>query len=500
MDYKTLNIEIDIEKCYGILWNNGKGKQCSQKKKEGNYCTKHNICLPCGDIYNVSSTPLITKDNVPTIWNIYKKSKSNKSDSESAKLPELPDSESAKLPELSDSESAKLPELSDSESAKLPELPDKESVNNNNCNTIDEMFSGSSTGESCNSEPLEMNHSEVSNEDSNEDSNEGSNEDSNEGSNEDSNEDSNEENEFNSHILNKYTVGDNLEILKNMEENSVHMIYMDPPYNTGRDFGDFNDKYDDYYNFMKLRIKECHRILKKSGNIIIHVEAKISHHIRYICDEIFGATMFKNEIIWKTGGNVKNKYQLGRSHDNIIVYSKTNKSKFNPMYIPYDKEEVEKYPLCPHHNMRYGNSAAHTCQPHVNPRPNLRYTWNGNYNQWLICEEKMNTLHDDHRLVYNKKGIPRIKRFFEEQSGIPIRDLWNDISSIQAKEKTNYATQKPIKLLDRIINLYSDKNDICLDPFAGSGTLGRTCIKNERKYILFDINEVGKSIFEESIS
>ena len=156
--------------------------------------------------------------------------------------------------------------------------------------------------------------------------------------------------------------------------------------------------------------------------------------------------------------------------------------------------------MCPHHNMRYGNSAAHNSQPDVNPRPNLRYTWNGNFKQWLVSEEKMKQLHDDNRLIYNKKGIPRIKRFPDEQDGIPVRDLWDDISSIQSKEKTNYATQKPIKLLDRIISLYSKENDICLDPFAGSGTLGRSCIKNNRRYILFDINKEGKSIFEETIS
>ena len=300
--------------------------------------------------------------------------------------------------------------------------------------------------------------------------------------------------------LNKYLVGDNLELLSKIKSDTIDMIYMDPPYNTGRDFGDFNDKYEDYNIFMKDRIKQCHRILKKNGNIIIHIEAKISHHIRYICDEIFGDKNFKNEIIWKTGGNVKNKYQLGRSHDNIIVYGKSKKCKFFPIYKPYDEEGIKKLPICPHHNMRYGNSAAHTSQPDVNPRPNLRYNWNGHYKQWLICEEKMKALHEDHRLVYNKKGIPRIKRFPEEQEGIPVRDLWDDISSIQSKEKTKYATQKPIKLLDRIINLYSEEGDICLDPFAGSGTLGRSCIKNNRNYILFDINVDGKLTFEETIN
>ena len=299
---------------------------------------------------------------------------------------------------------------------------------------------------------------------------------------------------------NKYIVGDNLELLSKIKSDTIDMIYMDPPYNTGRDFGDFNDKYTDYNKFMKDRIKECHRILKENGNIIIHIEAKITHHVRYICDEIFGEKKFKNEIIWKTGGNVKNKYQLGRSHDNILVYGKSNKSKFFPIYKPYDEEGLKKLPICPHHNMRYGNSAAHSSQPDVNPRPNLRYTWNGHYKQWLICEEKMKALHDDNRLVYNKKGIPRIKRFPAEQEGIPVRDLWDDISSIQSKEKTKYATQKPIKLLDRIINLYSEEGDICLDPFAGSGTLGRSCIKNNRKYILFDINDDGKLIFEETIN
>jgi len=221
----------------------------------------------------------------------------------------------------------------------------------------------------------------------------------------------NKDENLNSQDLNNmYFVGENLDLLKKIKSDTIDMIYMDPPYNTGRDFGDFNDKYKDYNAFMKDRVKECHRILKKNGNIIIHIEAKISHHIRYICDEIFGDKNFKNEIIWKTGGNVKNKYQLGRSHDNIIVYGKSKKCKFFPMYKPYDEEGIKKLPLCPHHNMRYGNSAAHSSQPDVNPRPNLRYTWNGNYKQWLICEEKMKILHGEHRLVYNKNGIPRIKR------------------------------------------------------------------------------------------
>ena len=86
----------------------------------------------------------------------------------------------------------------------------------------------------------------------------------------------------------------------------------------------------------------------------------------------------------------------------------------------------------------------------------------------------------------------------DELDGIPVRDTWDDISSIQNGEKTAYATQKPIKLLERIVSLYSKTGDICLDPFAGSGTLGSACIKTGRNFILLDINPIGKEIFHKS--
>ena len=83
--------------------------------------------------------------------------------------------------------------------------------------------------------------------------------------------------------------------------------------------------------------------------------------------------------------------------------------------------------------------------------------------------------------------------------GIPVRDLWTDINQIQSGEKLDYATQKPVKLLERIVKMYSNSGDVVLDPFAGSGTTGRACINTGRNYILFDINEKAKSVFLESI-
>ena len=299
---------------------------------------------------------------------------------------------------------------------------------------------------------------------------------------------------------NSFTVGDNVELLKKIENETIDMIYLDPPYNTGRNFYYFKDKFADFNSFMEERLVECHRVLKKNGNIIIHVEPKISHHIRNICDKLFGEKNFKNEIVWHSGGNAKNMYQLGRNHDTIIVYGRSPTSKFFPLYKPYTEEYKKGTKLCSIHNKNYTTSAAHNSQPEVNPRPNLTYEWNGHTKQWYVSKEKMESLHNDNRLEYNKNGIPRIKRFVEEMQGIPVRDTWDDISSIQNGENTKYATQKPVKLLERILKLYSERGDTCLDPFAGSGTLGRACINLNRYYILLDINQEAHDLFCKTIN
>jgi DNA modification methylase len=305
-------------------------------------------------------------------------------------------------------------------------------------------------------------------------------------------------------INNNYYIGDNIVFLNKLKDETIDLIYFDPPYNTGRHFYDFDDKFknkDEYIQFIKLRIRECHRVLKNTGTIVIHIEPKISHYFRVMCDEIFGDNNFRNEIVWQTGGNAKNKYKLNRFHDTIIVYSKTNNQIFNPIYFNYDEEYKKKsnVKFCNIHQKEYVTTAIYNAQPDVNPRMNLRYMWNGFDKQWYVTKDKMQKLHDENRLEYNKDGLPRIKRFLDEMEGIPLRDIWCDINNVQSGEKINYATQKPVKLVERIVQLYTNENDICLDIFAGSGTLGRACVNKNRQYILFDINNKGKELFLESI-
>lgn len=305
-------------------------------------------------------------------------------------------------------------------------------------------------------------------------------------------------------MLNEYTIGDSRELLKEVDSNSVDLIYIDPPYCTGRDFYHFDDRFQssaDYReNLMKPLLEECHRILTSEGNIVVHVEPKISHHIRIVLDEIFGEKRFKNEIVWISGGNHKSTKQLQRNHDTIIVYQKGTNSIYNPEHKEYDDETVRKAKICPYRKKKYVTTALVNRQPNVVQRPNLRYEWNGHLLQWHISKERMQMLHDDHRLEYSSKsGIPRVKKYFEELDGIPVKDVWSDIKQIQSGEKLDYATQKPVALLNRILRMFSNKQSIVLDPCAGSGTVGRSAILTGRNYILFDLNTDGKTLFEKSI-
>ena len=301
-------------------------------------------------------------------------------------------------------------------------------------------------------------------------------------------------------MKNKYIVGDNLDILKSIDT-EYDFCYIDPPYNTGRDFGDFGDSFqnmNEFVEFMKPRFQLIHSKLKDTANLIVHVDSIASHYLKVCLDSIFGIKNFKNELIVTTSNMKAVKKKLMRSHDVLLIYSKNaNKAFYNQQYTPYAnngaKGKVDK-------RGTYCTSAAKNSQPNVIVRPNLRYEWNGHNFQWWISKERMQKLHDEDRLEYNKEGIPRIKRYYHEMKGIPFKDVWTDISSIQVGEKLDYATQKPKKILLRLLDLYTKENDLCLDIFAGSGTLGRACLEKNRNFTLIDINPKGKETFNDSIS
>jgi adenine specific DNA methylase Mod len=305
---------------------------------------------------------------------------------------------------------------------------------------------------------------------------------------------------------NEFLIGDNIEILEKLIKSNYRfqLIYLDPPYNTGRDFDDFNDRFENIntytYEFLKPRFELMKELLHESGVVVVHIEPKISHYVRMVMDEVFGIKNFQNEIVWKSGGNKKSTKKLMRFHDTILVYSKSTKYKYNPQHLPYDEDYKKNNTIKKDERGEYTTSAAHNSQPNVVQRPNLRYEWKGHNKQWWWSKERMIELDNDNRLSYNEKGIPRVKKYLHEMEGIPVRDLWLDINQIQGNEKLDYATQKPVELLERIVKMYSDDGDNVLDPFAGSGTTARACIKLNRNYIMVDINKKGKELFEKSKS
>ena len=305
-------------------------------------------------------------------------------------------------------------------------------------------------------------------------------------------------------MINQYVIGESAELLSQIDSGSVDLIYGDPPYNTGRDFFHFSDRFtsiEDYRDKLMLPIlRECKRVLKPTGNIVIHIEPRISHHIRFMLDEVFGSSKYVNEVAWVSGGNHHSTKQMQRNHDTLLIYKNGTTSFYQPEYLPYRQEDIDKAKICSVRKEPYTTSALVNRQADVIQRPNLRYEWNGNYEQWWVSKEKMQQLHDDSRLEYSANtGIPRVKKYYSEMRGIPIKDVWSDIKQIQAPEKLDYATQKPVKLLERVVNMFSPEGGVVLDPFAGSGTTGRACIKTNRDFILLDINDDGKKLFESSI-
>ena len=247
--------------------------------------------------------------------------------------------------------------------------------------------------------------------------------------------------------LNKCYCLDNLELMKQIDDNKIDLIYCDILYGTGRKFKDYTDLKPDRKiidDFYIPRIKEMHRILKDTGNIFLHMDYRIVHWIRCIMDDIFGYNNFVNEIIWSYKNGGASKSSFSKKHDNILFYSKTNKSKYNNIK---EKSYVNK---------------------------------SKGYNPYT---ERFNDENGDYVLTN------------------PI-DVW-DIQYINAHDKTNrvgYDTQKPEKLLEKIILAGCDKGDIVADFFCGSGTTGVVAKQLDRQYILCDINSKAIKISEERLS
>lgn len=254
---------------------------------------------------------------------------------------------------------------------------------------------------------------------------------------------------------NKIIFGDNLSIMTGMDPETIDLIYIDPPFNTGKiqqrmqiktirsENGDrvgfqgqryetvkigaksYSDLFDDYLVFLEPRLLEAYRLLAPNGSLYFHIDYREVHYCKILLDKIFGRECFLNEIIWAYDYGARQKRKWPTKHDNILVYVK------DPKDYVFNYDDMERI-------------------PYMSPG--------------LVGPEK------------TKRGKT------------PTDTWWHTIVPTNGKEKTGYPTQKPLGILKRIIQVSSPKNGLVFDFFAGSGTTGVACLELGRRFILIDSN------------
>ncbi|MDR1653685.1 MAG: hypothetical protein LBS01_08595 [Prevotellaceae bacterium] len=312
-------------------------------------------------------------------------------------------------------------------------------------------------------------------------------------------------------MLNKLILGDNLEILKTIDSETVDLVYLDPPFFSNRNYeviwGDegevrsFQDRWaggvDHYIAWLKERVVEMHRVLKPTGSIFLHCDWHADAYIRVeILDKIFGKNNFRNHIIWKRtntpkGSQFENK-QFGIATDSIFFYSKTNRYFFDDKTVRMQIGEeliAEKYPKTDEKGRYYEYPILRSFSKGA--RPNLVYEYGG-YTPpaygWVVNKEKLKEIDQRGDLGWRANGQPFRKFRVYEDPGVIINNYWDDILRIQSnsKESIGYPTQKPFALLERIIKCASNEGDLVLDPFMGGGTTIAVADKLNRKWTGID--------------
>ncbi|WQW83076.1 site-specific DNA-methyltransferase [Helicobacter pylori] len=294
-----------------------------------------------------------------------------------------------------------------------------------------------------------------------------------------------------------------LNSLKNRYKEKIDCIYIDPPFNTGSDFA-YIDKFQDstWLSLMHNRLELAYDFLSSQGSFYLHLDNNANYLGRMLLNDIFGKENFRNEIIWrrKQATSYGDKY-FGVVSDTIFLYSKTDKNIFHTIKSLND-ENTQKY-IKERFVFSDKDGRKYMKSPLVNSlnRPNLKYVFQGINpppNGWLYSQTRMQELFDNNELLIPNDPNARIYRkiFLDKYEGQEISNLWLDISIVNpmAIEQEDFQTQKPEKLLERIIQASSDENSIILDFFAGSGTTCAVAHKLKRKYIGIEMGEHFESV------
>ena len=366
--------------------------------------------------------------------------------------------------------------------------------------------------------------------------------------------------------MNKLLFGDNLNWLRNREifpDASVDLIYLDPPFNSKRDYAvifkspkgydseaqaeAFKDtwhwtqeaerEFDEiiqqpnqdaaamiqafrsllgvndmmaYLTRMTIRLLELHRVLKSTGSLYLHCDPTASHYLKIVLDCIFGKENYRNEITWKRTTTHSDSKTWSRVADTIFFYTKGEKFCW---HIPREAHSEEYLETKYRHDDSDGRGLYRLDNmTSPNPRPNMMYEWKGfpfPQKGWRYSRATMAKLDDEGRIWYPKKKSgaldttkrPQLKRYLNEMPGGVMGTVWTDIPPVnsQAEERLGYPTQKPQALLERIISASSSEGDLVLDPFCGCGTAVHAAQKLRRHWIGIDITSFAVAQIEDRL-
>jgi len=366
--------------------------------------------------------------------------------------------------------------------------------------------------------------------------------------------------EINRGTRNQLHFGDNLNVLRNdIANESVDLIYLDPPFNSNANYSvlfrepegtlsqaqieAFEDTwkwgmeaeiaFDDVLNgsnqrlgnlinalrdtlgdsstmayvaMMAVRLVELHRVLKPHGCLYLHCDPTASHYLKILLDGVFGPAHFINEIVWKRAFTVKGNHGqgakfFGRNTDSIFFYSKSKDYYFKPVFKEYSEDYLTNfYKYVDDDGRRYrlismiGPGGAAKGNPHYEVMGVSRY--------WRYSRTKMAELIEAGLVVQTKPGtVPQRKQFLEDGSGVAVQALWDDIPALGpgSKESLGYQTQKPVALLERIIEASCPLDGVVLDPFCGCGTAVHAAQRLGRTWIGIDVTHVAIALIESRI-
>ena len=343
--------------------------------------------------------------------------------------------------------------------------------------------------------------------------------------------------------------GDNLDILRqHIDAESVDLIYLDPPFNSNATYNVlFRERsgeesaaqitaFDDtwrwgleselayqeviteqagkvgellaalrsflgqndmmaYLTMMAQRMVELHRVLKPTGSIYLHCDPTASHYLKLMMDAIFGASNFRNEIVWKRANAHNDPKRFGRISDTILYYGKSSVVNWNPQHTPYREEYYQSH-FSQDDDGRYYRTVPLDAPRHGEGSQALLYEWHGKLpaptRTWAVRRETMEQYEREGLIRYTRTGTPTLLKYADEMPGVPLQNIWTDIPPInpQAHERLGYPTQKPEALLERIINASSNEGDVVLDPFCGCGTAVAAAERLKRRWIGIDITHL----------